>query len=69
MGARPAAALAVAALPHASEALQEEDLLQMLAGASGALSEAGCALAGGHTGEGAELALGEAGLGPRAAVG
>lgn len=61
MGARPSAALAVATLPHASEALQEDDLFQMLAGAARALEEegGGCALAGGHTCEGAELGLGE----------
>jgi hypothetical protein len=58
MGARPAAALALAALPHGAEALQEEDLFQMLAGASGALAAEGCALAGGHTCEGTELGLG-----------
>ena len=58
MGARPAAALALATLPHASEAIQEEDLYQLLAGAAAALAAEGCALAGGHTCEGAELALG-----------
>ena len=58
MGARPAAALALATLPHASEAIHEEDLLQLLAGAAAALAAEGCALAGGHTCEGAELALG-----------
>ena len=42
----------------------------MMAGANEILSEAGCALVGGHTSEGAELALGFAvnGLVDRAAV-
>jgi selenide,water dikinase len=65
MGARPAAALALAVLPHGGAALQEEDLFQMLAGAAGVLAAEGCALGGGHTCEGAELALG-ARTGPQA---
>ncbi|KAI8472012.1 MAG: selenide, water dikinase [Monoraphidium minutum] len=58
MGAAPAAALALAVVPHAPEAIQEEELFQMLAGAAGALADEGCALAGGHSCEGAELSLG-----------
>jgi len=59
MGAQPAAALALAVVPHAAERVQQEDLFQLLAGASEALAAAGCKLAGGHTCEGAELSLGE----------
>jgi selenium donor protein len=36
----------------------EDDLVQMMAGASEALAEAGCALGGGHTSEGAEVGIG-----------
>ena len=36
----------------------EEELFQMMAGATAALREADCALAGGHSCEGAELAMG-----------
>jgi selenide,water dikinase len=37
----------------------EGDLYQMMAGAASVLRAAGCALVGGHSCEGAELALGE----------
>ena len=59
-GAQPASAMAVAVVPFASGAVMEGDLYQMMAGAATALREAGCALVGGHSCEGAELALGEA---------
>ena len=36
----------------------EEDLVQVMAGALSVLTPAGCALVGGHTCEGADLALG-----------
>lgn len=36
----------------------EEDLFEMMAGAMQVLSDAGCALVGGHSCEGAELSLG-----------
>lgn len=58
MGGEPRTALAIATLPHGAEALVEADLAAMMAGANAVLREAGCALVGGHTGEGAELALG-----------
>ncbi len=40
------------------EAKVEADLSAMMTGANEVLREAGCALVGGHTSEGAELALG-----------
>ncbi|MDG2313563.1 MAG: selenide, water dikinase SelD [Alphaproteobacteria bacterium] len=58
MGAEPHSALAAIILPHDSEEIIAEDLYQLLAGATETLSEAGAVLAGGHTGEGAELAFG-----------
>lgn len=57
-GAMPHSALAVAVVPYAPPEQVEEDLAQMLAGAEGALAEAGAALIGGHSSEGAELAFG-----------
>ncbi|KAK9840782.1 hypothetical protein WJX81_004350 [Elliptochloris bilobata] len=58
MGARARTALAVAVVPHGPEAKMEAELGQMLAGACRALGAAGCALVGGHSSEGPELALG-----------
>ncbi|KAK3268150.1 hypothetical protein CYMTET_23329, partial [Cymbomonas tetramitiformis] len=58
MNAHPQTALAMAVLPLATEAVQEESLFQMMAGACEAMREAGCALGGGHTCEGQEQALG-----------
>jgi len=58
MGARPHSALALAVVPAAAERLMEEDLFQMLSGARRVLDRAGCALIGGHSGEGPEAALG-----------
>jgi selenide,water dikinase len=58
MGAEPHSALAAVMLPHDGEDKIAEDLYQLLAGATETLAEAGAVLAGGHTGEGAEMAFG-----------
>ena len=58
MGAAAHSALALAVVPAAAERLMEEDLFQMLAGARHVLDGTGCALIGGHSGEGPEAALG-----------
>ena len=57
MGATPQSALAYVTLPLAAPALMQRDLTQLLAGAIGTLNAAGALLVGGHTSEGAELAL------------
>lgn len=58
MGAQAQTALAIATLPYGPEARIEDTLAQMMIGAGEALREAGATLVGGHSGEGAELALG-----------
>ncbi len=58
MGAEPQTALAIATVPYGIEAKMEADLAAMMAGANEMLRDAGCALVGGHTSEGAELSLG-----------
>jgi selenide,water dikinase len=58
MGAEPQTALALAVLPHTIETRTEEQLFQVMSGAVAILNAHRIALAGGHTGEGAELAFG-----------
>ncbi len=58
MGGLPDTALAIATLPPARSAIVEHDLFQMLRGALDVLEPSGAVLVGGHSAEGAELALG-----------
>ncbi len=58
MNARPFSALAIATLPYARGPVQEGILFELLSGAVHSLRELGVVLAGGHTTEGSELALG-----------
>ena len=58
MGAEAQSATAVATVPYGIESKVEDVVFQMMTGAVEVLNEAGCALVGGHTGEGRELALG-----------
>ena len=58
MGGVPESALAIAAVPPGREAVVEEDLYQLLRGGLEVLEAAGARLVGGHSAEGAELALG-----------
>ena len=58
MNADPVSALATVVVPFGIESEVEETLFQLMSGACDALRDAGCALGGGHSGEGAELSLG-----------
>ncbi|MDD2919509.1 selenide, water dikinase SelD [Rhodoferax sp.] len=58
MGAQAQSATAIATVPPGLESKVEDLLFQMMTGALEVLNEANCALVGGHTGEGKELALG-----------
>ncbi len=58
MGGAPETALAIATLPPARPAIVEHDLFHMLRGGLDVLEAAGAVLVGGHSAEGAELALG-----------
>ena len=58
MGGQPETALAIATLPPARPPIVEHDLYQMLRGGLDVLEPAGAVLVGGHSAEGAELALG-----------
>jgi selenide,water dikinase len=58
MGGEAQTATAVGTVPQGLEAKIEDTVRQMMTGAVEVLNDAGCALVGGHTGEGQELALG-----------
>jgi len=58
MGGEAQSATAIATVPPGLESKVEDTIFQMMAGAVSVLNDAGCALVGGHTGEGKELALG-----------
>jgi selenide, water dikinase len=58
MGAEAQSVLAIATVPYGVETKVEDLLAQMLLGAEEVLHEAGAVLVGGHSSEGAELALG-----------
>ena len=57
MGARPTSVLLNATVPLMSEAMMEHELRELLTGVQSVLVEQGIPLVGGHTAEGAELAV------------
>ncbi len=58
MGATPHTATAIAVVPPGLDRQTQSLLSQLMAGAVQVLNSAGCALVGGHSGEGPELSLG-----------
>ncbi len=58
MGGQARHALAIAVIPHGAQRVVEEDLFQMLSGARDFLDAEDVALAGGHSSEGTEMAIG-----------
>ena len=58
MGAEPQTALAIVTVPHGPEEKIGTEIADMMQGVNEVLADAGAALVGGHTGEGAERALG-----------
>ena len=58
MGGTPRHALAIAVVPHGPPEKTEETLFQLLAGARACLDREEVVLSGGHSAEGAEIALG-----------
>ncbi len=70
MGATPWTALAIATVPFMRGRKMQDDLTAMMRGANEILAADGCALVGGHSGEGMEAALGFAvtGLADPAAI-
>ena len=63
MGCAPIAALALVTIPLMGAAQMEQELLHVMRGAMDVLRDEGVALAGGHSSEGLELALGFAVIG------
>eukprot|EP00298_Acanthocystis_sp_HF-20_P010623 c18952_g1_i2.p1 GENE.c18952_g1_i2~~c18952_g1_i2.p1 ORF type:complete len:811 (+),score=320.10 c18952_g1_i2:145-2433(+) len=58
MGVQAQTALAIAVVPYAKESIVQETLFQMMSGICYSLKESDCALIGGHSCEGIEMALG-----------
>lgn len=58
MGAEAQSVLAIATVPYGREAVVEESLYELLAGAMSVIEPTGAVLSGGHSSEGAELAFG-----------